>query len=181
MNPPGASHRSEAQVPAPALRTSGAVTAGVALLLRAEGAAAFAAALALYWHAGFSWLIFALCFFAPDLSMLAYFAGPRAGAAGYNFVHTYTIAVALALAGFFGGLPAATASGLILIAHIGFDRALGFGLKYASGFGDTHLGRAGRGVGSMRRRPCGADGVPVRMRRARFKRAAPRAGRRRRR
>ena len=29
-------------------------------------------------------------------------------------------------------------------AHIGFDRILGFGLKYPSGFGDTHLGRIGR-------------------------------------
>ncbi len=33
---------------------------------------------------------------------------------------------------------------LVWIAHIGFDRALGFGLKYASRFGDTHLGRTGR-------------------------------------
>jgi Domain of unknown function (DUF4260) len=31
-----------------------------------------------------------------------------------------------------------------LIAHIGFDRMLGYGLKYASGFGDTHLSRIGR-------------------------------------
>ena len=35
-------------------------------------------------------------------------------------------------------------AGLIWIAHVGFDRALGYGLKYASGFGDTHLGRIGR-------------------------------------
>ena len=41
------------------------------------------------------------CFFAPDLSMLAYFAGPRAGAAAYNVVHTYLPALALVLAGFF--------------------------------------------------------------------------------
>ena len=30
---------------------------------------------------------------------------------------------------------------LIWIAHIGFDRMLGFGLKYATGFKDTHLSR----------------------------------------
>lgn len=36
------------------------------------------------------------------------------------------------------------AAGLIWSAHIGFDRALGYGLKYASGFGATHLGRIGR-------------------------------------
>ena len=46
--------------------------------------------------------------------------------------------------GFVSGLPAAMAGALIWIAHIGFDRALGYGLKYATGFRDTHLGRIGR-------------------------------------
>jgi Domain of unknown function (DUF4260) len=31
-----------------------------------------------------------------------------------------------------------------LTAHIGLDRALGYGLKYSTAFGDTHLGRTGR-------------------------------------
>ena len=35
------------------------------------------------------------------------------------------------------------AAALIWIAHIGLDRALGYGLKYATGFGDTHLGHIG--------------------------------------
>jgi hypothetical protein len=122
----------------------GAVEGGVAVLLRIEGVAAFAAALVLYGYAGFSWPLFALFFLAPDLAMLAYFAGPRAGTAAYNLAHTYTIALAVTLAGFLGGMPVATATGLILIAHIGFDRTLGFGLKYATGFGDTHFGRASR-------------------------------------
>jgi hypothetical protein len=100
--------------------------------------------LALYAHGGFSWPIFALFLLAPDLSMLGYLAGPRAGAAAYNLVHTYVLALSLTLAGFFGSLPALTAAGLILIAHIGLDRALGYGLKYSTAFGDTHLGRTGR-------------------------------------
>jgi hypothetical protein len=29
------------------------------------------------------------------------------------------------------------------MAHIGMDRALGYGLKYQKGFGFTHLGRIG--------------------------------------
>ena len=33
---------------------------------------------------------------------------------------------------------------LIWAAHIGFDRLLGYGLKYGAGFGFTHLGRIGR-------------------------------------
>jgi hypothetical protein len=122
----------------------GFTSGGVRLLLRLEGLAAFAVAVALYAYAGLSWPIFVLLFLSPDLSMLAYVAGPRAGAAAYNLVHTYVLALALALAGFFGALPALTAAGLILIAHIGLDRAFGYGLKYSTAFGDTHLGRIGR-------------------------------------
>ena len=33
---------------------------------------------------------------------------------------------------------------MIWLAHIGFDRALGYGLKYATGFGFTHPGRIGK-------------------------------------
>jgi hypothetical protein len=117
---------------------------GVRILLRLEGFAALAVSVALYAHAGFSWPIFALFFLAPDLSMLGYLAGPRAGAAVYNLIHTYALALPLALAGFFAALPALMATGLILIAHIGFDRALGYGLKYSTAFGDTHLSRVGR-------------------------------------
>ncbi len=127
--------------PAPA---PGSVTGGVRTLVRLEGAAVFAAALAIYAHAGFSWPALALFFLAPDLAMLAYFAGPRAGAVAYKFAQTYALALGLALAGFLGGVPTAVAAALIWIAHIGFDRMLGYGLKYPSGFGDTHLGRIGR-------------------------------------
>lgn len=117
---------------------------GVRALLRLEGFAAFATALALYRHGGFSWPVFALLFLAPDLSMLAYLAGPRAGAIGYNLAHTYVAALPLVLVAFVGGIPAAMAGGLIWIGHIGFDRALGYGLKYSTGFGDSHLGQLGR-------------------------------------
>jgi Domain of unknown function (DUF4260) len=54
------------------------------------------------------------------------------------------LALGLALAGSVAAVPAATAAGLIWIAHIGLDRALGYGLKYATAFADTHLGRIGR-------------------------------------
>ena len=36
---------------------------------------------------------------------------------------------------------------LIWLAHIGIDRALGYGLKYGAGFGFTHLGRIGKYAG----------------------------------
>ncbi len=131
-------------VPAAAHAAGGLASGGVRAVLRLEGAAAFAAAIALYGYGGFSWLAFAVLFLAPDLAMLAYLVGPRAGALAYNLVHTYALALPVALAGFALGSTVASALALIWIAHIGFDRMLGYGLKYRTGFGDTHLGRLGR-------------------------------------
>jgi hypothetical protein len=130
----------------PAARAAaGAASGGARAVLRLEGAAAFAAAVALYGYAGFSWPLFALLILAPDLAMLAYLIGPRAGALVYNLAHTYALALPLALVGFYLGSVVASALAAIWIAHIGLDRMLGYGLKYRSGFGDTHLGRIGRG------------------------------------
>src|SRR5262245_51461556 len=100
-----------------------AVTGGARMLLRLEGLAVGAAALALYAQAGFSWPLFGLFILAPDLAMLAYLGGPRAGAIAYNAAHTYVLALPLTFAGYFGGVPVAAMAGLIWLAHIGFDRA----------------------------------------------------------
>jgi len=40
--------------------------------------------------------------------------------------------------------PLTLSIAMIWLAHIGIDRALGYGLKYAAGFGYTHLGRIGK-------------------------------------
>jgi len=117
---------------------------GPCAVLRLEGAAAFAASAALYAHAGFSWPLFAGLLLAPDLAMLFYLVNPRIGAAAYNVAHAYALTLPLALFGFLAGRPAVLAVALIWIAHIGLDRALGYGLKYPTRFGDTHLGRTGR-------------------------------------
>ena len=121
-----------------------AAAGGVGSLLRLEGAAVLAAAVAAYVFVGGSWLLFALLLLAPDLAMIAYRFGPAAGAAVYNAAHTYIAPAALGAAGLALGAPAMQALALIWIAHIGLDRALGYGLKFATGFGDTHLGRIGR-------------------------------------
>ena len=68
------------------------------------------------------------------------------GAAIYNALHTETppimlLCVALARGGRDGTV--ATGWALVWLAHIGMDRMFGFGLKYGTGFGDTHLGRIG--------------------------------------
>jgi hypothetical protein len=122
----------------------GAVTGGVRSLLRVEGLALFCCAAAFYALSGASWWLFAVLFLAPDLSFLAYLAGPRAGAVAYNALHATVGPLLLALAGIVLPWPMAQPLALIWLAHIGFDRALGYGLKYTSGFGFTHLGRIGR-------------------------------------
>ncbi len=113
-------------------------------LLRLEGAAVLGVSVLAYMQAGESWWLFALLFLAPDLSMLGYLAGPAAGAGAYNAVHSYILPLLLgALAVLVGSHPL-FALAAIWTGHIGFDRLLGYGLKYPSGFGDTHLGRIGR-------------------------------------
>ena len=128
----------------------------VRTMLRIEGLAVFAAALLLYAHSGASWKLFAALILAPDLSFAFYLFGPRAGAIAYNAAHSTIGAFILALFSQSGlavaGLGSASALfpiALIWFVHIGFDRALGYGLKYASGFSDTHLGTIGR----LRHRP----------------------------
>ena len=117
---------------------------GVRALLRLEGAVVLGVALAAYAQFGAGWGVFALWLLAPDLSMLGYLAGPRVGAALYNAAHSYIGAVVLLALGVLAAMPWAVAGGLIWCAHIGLDRALGYGLKYAAGFNLTHLGRIGR-------------------------------------
>jgi hypothetical protein len=96
-----------------------------------------------YARNGASWWLFAALWLAPDLSMLGYLAGPCWGARIYNAFHTYVTPAALALCALLFHAHADLAVALIWANHIGVDRLLGFGLKYADGFGYTHLGRAG--------------------------------------
>lgn len=112
--------------------------------LRLEGAALLLLATVGYAHTGASWWLYAALFLAPDLSFLGYLAGARIGAIAYNAAHTTLGPIALALIGLGTGTPLAISVALIWAAHIGIDRMLGYGLKYAEGFGFTHLGRIGR-------------------------------------
>jgi len=111
--------------------------------LRLEGFVVLVVATLAYIELDASWWVFAILFLAPDLSMSGYLAGPRVGAAFYNAAHFYGLPLALAAFGVFMSVPNGLAIGLIWTAHIGFDRALGYGLKYAEGFGASHLGRIG--------------------------------------
>jgi len=123
---------------------NGFVTGGPRTILRAEGLAVFAAATIAYVLDGGAWWLYLVLFLAPDLSFLAYAAGTRIGAAAYNAVHAYVLPLLLALAGWWLGKDLALHIALVWLAHIGIDRTLGYGLKYASAFGHTHLGPVGK-------------------------------------
>ena len=120
------------------------VSGGVRILLRLEGLTLFAGMTLLYGFWGGPWWTYAVLFLAPDLSFLGYLAGPKVGAIVYNAAHSYMVPMALMTAGFGFAPPLLLSIAMIWLAHIGFDRALGYGLKYAAGFGFTHLGRIGR-------------------------------------
>lgn len=121
----------------------GAVVGSTRLLLRAEGALTLLIAAAIYRHLGGAPSTFALWFLVPDLTLLGYLAGPRVGAAVYNAGHAQLLPLTLGLWGLATHTPAALLAACIWVAHIGFDRMLGYGLKAATAFGDTHLGRVG--------------------------------------
>lgn len=123
---------------------TGSASGGVQVLLRIEGLCILMVSLLAYANFGGGWGIFALFFLAPDLSFLGYLAGSRVGAVTYNSAHSIIGALALLVAGVFLSVPVAVTVGIIWMAHIGFDRALGYGLKYSAGFGFTHLGLIGR-------------------------------------
>ncbi len=108
-------------------------------LLRLEGLCVLLAATALYATLGVSWVLFAAALLAPDLFMAGYLAGPRVGARLYNAGHTYGVPIGLGALSYILAAPLGGALALIWTAHIGMDRALGYGLKRQSGFRDTHL------------------------------------------
>jgi hypothetical protein len=112
-----------------------------ARLLRLEGLAVAAGALVLYVDGDHGWLAFVVLILAPDLAILGYLAGNRVGALAYDLAHTYVGPVALGVAGVVGGSELALELALIWLVHIGVDRLLGYGLKYPTGFKDTHLQR----------------------------------------
>jgi Domain of unknown function (DUF4260) len=116
----------------------------IRLVLRLERLSLAIAGLALFLAAGGPWWLFALLLFVPDASMIGYLSGPRIGAITYNAAHNLVSAgVALGI-GWWADAGWLVLAGAVLLAHVGMDRALGYGLKLPTDFRDTHLGRIGR-------------------------------------
>ncbi|MCY1127899.1 DUF4260 family protein [Frigidibacter sp. RF13] len=114
---------------------------------RLEGALAFVGATLWLWARapGWPWWLWPILALLPDLAIVFYLAGSRIGALFYNGAHLYAGGLILGGIGHaFGMDVTVTDLGLIWIAHVGFDRMLGYGLKEVSDFHDTHLARIGR-------------------------------------
>jgi Domain of unknown function (DUF4260) len=112
-----------------------------AAMLRIEGATMLVGSVLLYWIVGGNWWLFGLLLLVPDLSAVGYLAGPRVGAVVYNVFHSYPLPAALGIFGMLAGSPLTVSVALVWFAHIGMDRLMGYGLKYPTGFKDTHLQR----------------------------------------
>jgi Domain of unknown function (DUF4260) len=132
--------------------------------LRLEGLAVFVAGALAFGRLGgeFVWLLPALL--APDLAIAGYLGGPRSGAFVYNLIHNWAFGLAVTGAGLAVGVTPLALVGAVLVAHTGMDRAAGYGLKFVSGFGETHLGRIGKAARSgatpsESRAPLAADTV----------------------
>ena len=113
-------------------------------VLRAEAVALFVAGVVLYLEMNGHALLLVPLLLAPDLSMVGYLGGPRLGAVTYNLAHNLVAALGLLAVGWYVAVAPLALAGALLLAHVGMDRALGYGLKLPTAFRDTHLGRIGR-------------------------------------
>jgi uncharacterized protein DUF4260 len=109
--------------------------------LHAEGLAAFIAGTLLYAQGGGDWLLFVPALLLPDVGLFGYLRSARFGAFTYDLVHNWAIGLAVLGAGVALSSTFLWLAGAILIAHVGMDRAVGYGLKYAAGAKVTHLQR----------------------------------------
>jgi len=134
--------------------SNGAVAGAVRVWLKFEGLAVLVLSVLLYRYTHTSWWTFGILLLTPDLSMLAYLANPRAGSISYNVVHSYVLPVALAIIAIATDRSAMAPYFLIWTAHIGLDRALGYGLKYPNAFGSTH-------IDTLRRKAAGAPASAI--------------------
>lgn len=111
-------------------------------LLHLEGAAIFGASTWAYFAVlDGSFLLYLALLLVPDVGMVGYLVSARLGAWTYNVTHTETLAVLLLGIGLAMASTPLVLAALILGAHIGMDRAIGYGLKFTSGFKDTHMQR----------------------------------------
>jgi hypothetical protein len=117
---------------------------GVDWILRLEAVVIFVIGLVVYFQLNGNLWVLPGALLAVDLSMIGYAVGPRFGAVTYNLAHNLVTALLALAIGWVAAIAPLALVGAVLVAHVGMDRSLGYGLKLPTDFKDTHLGRIGR-------------------------------------
>ncbi|MFH6965644.1 DUF4260 domain-containing protein [Flavobacterium sp. FlaQc-28] len=113
-------------------------------VLKLEEAALFIFGIFLFNRLSYEWWWFLALILAPDLSMIGYALGNKAGAFLYNLFHHKGIALLIYGLGCYFCIESIQLAGIILFSHSAMDRIFGYGLKYEKGFKYTHLGEIGK-------------------------------------
>lgn len=109
-------------------------------IIKLEEAAMLLISIYALYYFNAEWWYYLLLVLGPDIGMVGYLAGSKAGAISYNIFHHKGIAILVFLLGLISGTWAYQVIGIILFGHSAMDRMVGYGLKYFSGFKFTHLG-----------------------------------------
>ncbi|WP_108425003.1 DUF4260 domain-containing protein [Flagellimonas amoyensis] len=116
-------------------------------IIKLEEVLMFVLGIYLFNQLNYAWWWFLVLILAPDIGMLGYLLGNRAGAFTYNLFHHKGMAIIIYLLGSYFSIPLCQLAGVILFSHSALDRAMGYGLKYDKGFKFTHLGEIGKDNG----------------------------------
>jgi hypothetical protein len=114
------------------------------LWLRTEAVVVLAMSFVFYGRTGANWWLFAALFLVPDIATVFYLLSQEAGSTAYNTAHSYILPLLLVVLAITSERRVSVPFALIWIAHIAFDRMLGYGLKYPGSFRETHLGTVGK-------------------------------------
>ena len=114
-------------------------------LIKVEEAAQLVLSIFLFAQLPFAWWVYPALLLVPDVSMIGYAASNRMGAFMYNLIHHKALAILIGILGFYFSNDSLLLAGIILFGHSSMDRMFGYGLKFETGFGYTHLGEIGKG------------------------------------
>lgn len=109
-------------------------------ILKLEEAAMFGGSIYAFSLLGYSWWVYAALILTPDIGMLGYLVNKKVGAITYNIFHHKALAICVAALGLLVGSTPILLAGIILFGHAAMDRMMGYGLKFYTGFKNTHLG-----------------------------------------
>ena len=110
-------------------------------LLKLEELVMFLLSIYLFSFLDYNWWVYLVFILAPDIGMIGYAVNASVGALTYNIFHHKGIAILVGFTGFWWQILELQLAGIILFGHASMDRIFGYGLKFSSGFKDTHLGK----------------------------------------